>query len=109
MEKMKVERLTGIENGAVVLEAKNNGNGNIELVYANPIGYREQNSKATYAQYELVSGLTNRTATGKSMELTSHNINWDEVKSVSGRTYDVRGYLRSKGFRFDGTTKNWVK
>lgn len=39
----------------------------------------------------------------------SYGINWDKVSSVSGQTYNLRGTLKEKGFRWDGKTKSWVK
>lgn len=112
-EKKYVERLTGMRSyggdDAVVLEAKTDGNGNLTLSYAQAIGYRQQNKKTSYAQYEISAGLTNRTGSGKSTEITSNNINWDNVKTVSGKTYGTQSFMREHGFTWDSAKKIWVK
>ena len=112
-EKKYVERLTGMSgyggNGAVVLEAKTDGNGNLTLSYAQAIGYRQQNKKTSYAQYEISAGLTNRTGSGKSTEITSNNINWDKVKTVSGKTYGTQSFMREDGFTWDSSEKKWKR
>ena len=112
-EKKHVERLTGMNryggDNSIVLSASTDGRGNITLNYASPVSYREQNSKSTYAQYELTAGLSNRSATGKTTDIESHGINWDKVKSVSGKTYGTQTFMRSKGFSWNKEKKIWEK
>ena len=112
-QKIKVERMTGMNryggSGAIVLEATTDGNGNLTLSYAKETGYRQQNKSTSYAQYELSAGITNRTATGKSTELISNNINWDKVKSVSGKTYGTQSFMRDHGFNWDSSEKKWKR
>lgn len=38
-----------------------------------------------------------------------HGVNFDNVRSVSGYTYPLRPFLKSKGFKWDGSAKKWVK
>lgn len=38
-----------------------------------------------------------------------YGINWDNVKSVSGNTYDMNSELKKKGFKWNSSTKSWVK
>ena len=111
-EKMFAERMTGgniYGSQAVVLEATTDGNGNLTLEYAQPVGYRQQNSKTSYAQYELKAGLTNRSPTGKTTEFRSNNIDWDKVKTVSGKTYGTQYFMRQQGFSWDSAEKKWKR
>lgn len=115
-EKMLVERVTmrGIPfrdpySREVVLEASTDGNGNLTLSYATPVGYREQNSRTSYAQYEISAGITSLGPTGKNIEMKSNNINWDKVKSVSGKTYGTQSFMREHGFDWDREKKIWKK
>lgn len=43
------------------------------------------------------------------IEGKDYGINWGNVKSVSGKTYDVQNVLREKGFEWDKKAKKWVK
>ena len=36
-------------------------------------------------------------------------VNWDNVKAVSGATFEIRPYLKQMGFKWDGAKKSWVK
>lgn len=38
-----------------------------------------------------------------------YGINWDNVKSVSGNTYDMNDELKKRGYRWNSNTKSWVK
>lgn len=42
-------------------------------------------------------------------KVQSHNINWDNVKQVSGATFDFRDFLKSKGFKWQPDYKKWVR
>lgn len=111
-EPMYAERMTGgnsYGSQAVVLEATTDGNGNLTLEYAQPVGYRQQNSKTSYAQYELKAGLTDRSPTGKTTEFRSNNIDWDKVKTVSGKTYGTQYFMRQQGFSWDSAEKKWKR
>lgn len=45
----------------------------------------------------------------KSGSIRSVGIDWDKVNSVSGQTYKIKDLLKAKGFKWNGTGKNWVK
>ena len=64
---------------------------------------REKTAKTNRTQYvtfKLKAGAENGDVFG---------INWDNVKSVSGQTYDLRSEIKDRGFRWDGKNKRWVK
>ena len=99
----------GLGNDQVVLSATTDGNGNITLGYPKATGYRQQNSKASYAQYDLTAGITDRDAKGKYTDMESFGIKWNNVKSVSGQTYAVKSLLKKEGFKWDSANKRWKK
>lgn len=36
-------------------------------------------------------------------------MNWSKIKTISGKTYDVSALIKQKGFKWDKSTKSWVK
>ena len=129
-EVLYVERInsSGFKGGGDVLQAQSDGNGNITLGYATASDYYQQNSKTSYALYELKSGITDAENIHGSREFSdqrstsskiksgneygsirSVGIDWDKVKSVSGPTYNVKGLLKEKGFKWNAAGKNWAK
>lgn len=86
-----------------VLEAVSADNdGGLKFVYATPTSRKKlaKTNKTTYLTYELAHGAVNGDVFG---------INWDNVKSVSGQTYNLRSELKSRGFKWDNGSKTWVK
>lgn len=106
-----VSRTSGLYSGSndIVLEAKDSGGGSIEVNYAQATGYRQQNKKTSYAQYEIKHGFTNQTSTGKTKDLEAVNINLNKVKQIGGKTYGLGSLLKNHGFRWNGTKKVWEK
>lgn len=85
------------------LEASAGDTGELSLSY--PRGKLEQiNRNTTVATYNVKAAIYNQMG---SRSYKSHNINWDNISRVTGQTYDIRGYLKDKGFRYDGSA--WVK
>lgn len=85
-----------------VLEAIDGGNGELSFVYATPES-REKTAKTNRTQYvtfKLRAGAENGEVFG---------VNWDNVKSVSGQTYDLRSEIKERGFKWDSQNKKWVK
>lgn len=85
-----------------ILEAVDRGNGSLEFVYATPES-REKTAKTNRTQYvtfKLKAGAENGDVFG---------VNWDNVKSISGQTYDLRSEIKDRSFRWDGKNKRWVK
>lgn len=85
-----------------ILEAIDAKNGELQFVYATP-ELREKTAKTnrtTYLTYKLRSGADNGEVFG---------VNWDNVKVVSGQTYDIRSELKERGFRWDKENKRWVR
>lgn len=90
-----------------VLEASATGNsGELEISYPAVKSYSNPNTNTTVAHYSLKAGIFSKAG---DRTLRSHNINWDKVKSVSGKTYDIGGFLREKGFRWNRDYKRWEK
>jgi hypothetical protein len=85
-----------------VLEAvKGNEAGELAFVYAKP-DTREKTAKTNktnYLTYNLKSGAENGEVFG---------VKWENVKSVSGQTYNLRDDLKKRGFKWDGKSKKWV-
>lgn len=85
-----------------VLEARDRGNGEVEFVYATP-DEREKYHKTNRVQhltYYLKHGWFN----GKTF-----GINWDNVKSISGKTYAIRPEAKEHGFRWNRDKQRWEK
>ncbi|MFR5508235.1 MAG: hypothetical protein ACLTKT_03350 [Clostridia bacterium] len=38
-----------------------------------------------------------------------HNINWDKVTEVRGKTYDIKDLIKKKGFRWNKEKGSWTK
>lgn len=72
-----------------------------------------QYAKMNYEQISRnkIKGTTNLKAgiieTKKGFE--EHNINWNAVKEVRGKTYDVQDLLKSKGFKWNRDRKVYVR
>jgi len=99
-------RSSGNQWKYTVLEATSAGGGAITIGYPTATSYDNPNKNTTIANYDLKAGIFNEMG---SRELKSHNINWSNVTEVSGQTYDLRGYLRDLGFKWDSGSKKWVK
>ncbi len=85
-----------------VLEAVDTGNGEVHFQYATPES-REKTAKTNRTQYvtfKLKAGAENGDIFG---------VNWDNVKSVSGQTFNLKSEIKDKGFKWDGEKKMWVK
>lgn len=85
-----------------VLQAVDNGNGEVHFQYATPES-REKTAKTNRTQYvtfKLKAGAENGNVFG---------VNWDKVKSVSGQTYNMKSEIKDRGFRWDGAKKMWVR
>ena len=117
------------DTGINVMSVKSDGNGNLTLSFATPNSYYKQNSKKSYGLYEIKCGITNAPdirrymkptdyfyekiskykPENKSYDTRSVGIDWDKVKSVSGKTYSVQYLIKSKGFMWDRNQKKWIK
>ena len=43
------------------------------------------------------------------IQVEQRGINWNNVKSVSGKTYDIKDNLKQLGFQWDRNSSKWVK
>lgn len=90
-----------------ILEAKETGGGGIELDYAKPKGYSNPNSNTTIATYEISHGVWNGQV--GSPHADSIGIDWDKVTHVTGKTFDVKDFIKDKGMRWDRDKKRWSR
>lgn len=96
---------SGYKWNHTVLQASDAGGGGISLDYATPKSYEHPNRNTTVARYELEHGVWSGQAGDRSPG--SVGINWDNVKFVSGRTYDAQSLLKEKGFRWNRDTRRY--
>ena len=90
-----------------VLKASDAGGGGISLDYATPKSYEHPNRNTTVARYELEHGVWSSQDGDRSPG--SVGINWDNVKFISGRTYDAQYLLKEKGFRWNRNTRRYER
>lgn len=90
-----------------VYQATSDGKGNITFNYAKPEKREETNHK--YGEwfdvkqtYNVNSGYMIRGGT-----ITYAGIDWNNVKSVSGKSYGIKDELKKRGFKWDGNS--WSK
>ena len=103
--KMSKHKSSGGVWKETALVADKDGDGGIYLSYAPGKNYKDINRNTTEAEFTIDKGIYTAPYAGT----VSLNINWDQVKKVSGQTFNVSDYLKRKGFRFDRTSKSWVK
>ena len=90
-----------------VLQASDAGGGGISLDYATTKSYEHPNRNTTVARYELEHGVWSSQDGDRSPG--SVGINWENVKFVSGRTYDAQYLLKEKGFRWNRNTRRYER
>lgn len=95
--------VTAAENGEIVLtdaESRDTGEGSRKY----PV--MEYTTKGAYIDI----GHDDEGYSPDSDKVTQvHGVNFDNVRSVSGYTYPLRPFLKSKGFKWGGSAKKWVK
>lgn len=97
----------GSHYGQEVLGAKEEKNGEITLS-TESARFKEKYSNANTqgVEFRIKNGVSKSFNSG---ETNSYGINWDKVKSVSGDTYNIRDFIKGKGFSWDRNNKKWVK
>lgn len=114
-KKMKVETyyrrkgMGGSYYGDIVVEAKEDPRNPGHIEFSSARGdFSNNNPKANTQDvtFEITHGAVTHSNSGRTV---FHGINWDKVKSVSGKTYDIKNYIKEKGFKWDGTKKMWVR
>lgn len=86
-----------------ILEAKGSGTGSLQLDYAEPYKTEYKNTSGMWIRkdtYKLKAGSDNGKFFG---------INWDNVKEVYGKTYNIKDELKKRGFKWNGARKAWTK
>lgn len=87
-----------------VFSAKQTSDGVLEISYNSDTEWEKESRTTSNVKHTLKAGLYNT-----SNKDGSHNINWDKVKEVSGKTYHLGSFLRKKGFTWDKNKKAWKK
>lgn len=97
----------GAHYGDSVMEARAGKAGEISFDYADA-KFKDKNDKSNTKKvtFEISHGSVTHYNNGNT---TFYGINWNNVKSVVGNTYQIRSELKEKGFRWDGKEKKWVK
>ena len=90
-----------------VLSATTDDKGHLTLRSARPDEFDRQSRKYATAKTVLKHGITIVDESGEFIEPQSVGINWDAVKSVEGKTYDVKALIKSKGFGWDKERYMW--
>jgi len=97
----------GSHYGDSVLKAIAKEGGQLEFEYAQA-DFSKARPKANtqdatfYIQYGSVTHFNN----GKT---NFYGINWENVKSVSGQTYEIKSELKDMGFQWDRDKRKWVR
>lgn len=100
-------RSSGNQWKNTILSASADSQGNLTFEYATPDSYENPNRNTTRGRYSLDAGVYNQPGDRK---FRSHNINWANVRSASGSTYDIRAFLKSQGLtKWDSKNKRWVR
>ena len=96
-----------------VFSVKQTSDGVLEVNYNSNTEWEKESRTTSTVHHTLNAGIYNTSNRvnqyGAYSEYGSHNINWDKVKEVSGKTYHLGAMLREKGFRWDKNKKTWVK
>ncbi len=96
-EAREVMWIAGTNHGDIV-QAETDEHGNLMLSNMPAKEYYPWSKRKTYAITTLKHGITNMNEKEKYIGSQSVGINWDKVKSVSGRTYTHKEFIKSKGF-----------
>lgn len=65
--------------------------------------------KGTYATTTIKHGITDMSEDDRYIGSQSVGINWDAVKTVSGKTYEHKEFIKSKGFSWNRENKRWER
>lgn len=95
----------GAHYGDIVMEAVSHDDGKIsfEKAYGD---FDKNGSNTTDVVFKIRHGSVTHFNNGQT---TFYGINWENVKEVSGKTYDIKSELRNMGFKWDGIAKKWIK
>ncbi len=97
----------GTHYGDIVLQAVDRGDGNLEFRKAiGDFDDSRPNANTVDVTYTLKAGSVTHFNNGRTY---TFGINWDNVRSVSGNTYDLRREMREKGFLWDQKKKSWYR
>ncbi len=96
-----------------VFSVKQTGKGILQASYNDDTEWKKESSTTSIVHHNLTAGIYSSSKKvnqyGAYSSYDSHNINWENVREVSGKTYHLGNFLREKGFSWDKKKKAWVK
>lgn len=96
-----------------VFSAKQTSDGVLEISYNIDTEWEKESRTTSNVKHTLKAGLYNTSSKvnqyGAYGSYDSHNINWNKVREVSGKTYHLGNFLKEKGFMWDKNKKVWIK
>lgn len=89
---------------ATILNVEEKSPGVISVSYASPERYDNVSRNTTDAYYRLDHAIYDQIG---NRDIQTHGVNMDAVTQVSGKTFEIRGWLKSQGYRWNG--ESWVR
>lgn len=96
-----------------VFSAKQTSDGSLQISYNDDTEWEKESRTTSNVKHTIKAGIYNTSSKvnqyGAYSSYDSHNINWDKVREVSGKTYHLGSFLKEKGFMWDKNRKVWKK
>lgn len=105
---LKSKWILGTNTGNIV-RAVTDEKGNITLSNMPAEEYEVWSKKKTFATTTIKHGITDMSEDDRYIGSQSVGINWDAVKTVSGKTYEHKEFIKSKGFSWNKENKRWER
>lgn len=96
-------------NGGDIVQAVTDEHGNLTLSNRPAEEYEVWSKKKTFATTTITHGITNMNENEKYIGSQSVGINWNAVKTVSGKTYTHKEFIKSKGFSWNRANQRWER
>ncbi len=95
-----------------VFRAKQDGD-SIVMNYNENTEWEKESRSTSIVHHTLDAGIystsKNQNRYGAYSSYNSHNINWENVREVSGQTYHLNEFLKEKGYKWNKEKKAWVR
>lgn len=118
VEKIEPTEIKSVVGGNIrmgVYDAESKGNGEIHVEEAKFTVDEDSSSRKyshrtykTKGSYIDVGGDSDSYRDDRDATI-SKGVNWDNVKAVSGNAYNMRTFLKKKGFKWNSKEKRWEK
>lgn len=83
-----------------VYEAVDRGNGVVEFVRSRPVFGDKISSTTTEVVWTVAAGYSDGVLWG---------LNFDNIKAIFGKTYEIKDEIKSKGFKWNPAKKQWER